>query len=102
MKTRKDLKRMSACMQMVKNPLKQRAVGNYAIDADPSVKIPTPKTTKVNTEAANKLLTRFFKEHPKSSITKDGPLSKAITAGDEKEYNSLMLSRSGFTTSTNP
>lgn len=93
---------MSACMQMVKNPLKQ-GVGNYAIDADPSVKIPTPETTKKsNTEASNRLLTKFFKEHPASSITEGGPLSKAISKGDEKEYNSLMLSRSGFTTSTNP
>lgn len=89
-------------MQMVKNPLKQ-SVGNYAIDANPSVKIPTSKTTKVekpNKEVSNKLLTKFFKEHPTSNITENGPLLKAITDGNEKEYNDLMLSRTGFTTPT--
>ena len=93
---------MSACMQMVKNPLKQTGPSIKA-DADPSVKVPIAKTTKVekpNTEASNRLLKRFFSEHPTSSITKGGPLLKAINAGDEKEYNSLMLSRSGFTTPT--
>ena len=90
---------MSACMQMVKNPLKQ-SVGNYAIDTDPSVKIPTPKTTTVNKEASDRLLTKFFKEHPTSNITEGGPLLKAITEGNEKEYNTLMLSRTGFTTPT--
>ena len=93
---------MSACMQMVKNPLKQ-ADPSINVDADPSVTVPTAKTTKVekpNTEASNRLLRKFFSEHPTSSITEDGPLLKAINAGNEKEYNSLMLSRSGFTTPT--
>jgi len=100
MKIRKDLKRMSACMQMVKNPLKQGT--KVKVDEDPSVTVPTAKATKEpNTAASNKLLRRFFSEHPTSSITEGGPLLEAITAGDEKEYNSLMLSRSGFTTPTN-